>query len=87
VRDHEDDDWETVPLTHEYTAGRGAGLADLAFAVRGDWEHRTNGALAGHVLDVMEAVRTSSEESAFSTVDSDPGRPAPVPAAFPDVDS
>jgi hypothetical protein len=86
VRDHEDDDWETIPLTHEYTEGRGAGLADLAFAVRGDWEHRTSGALAGHVLDVMEAVRTSSEESAFATIDSDPGRPAPLPADFPDVD-
>jgi len=86
VRDHEDDDWETIPLTHEYTEGRGAGLADLAFAVRGDWEHRTGSALAGHVLDVMEAVRTSSEESAFATIDSDPGRPAPLPADFPDVD-
>ncbi|QLH83521.1 Gfo/Idh/MocA family protein [Halosimplex pelagicum] len=86
VRDHADDDWETVPLTHEYTAGRGAGVADLAFAVRGDWEHRTGGALAGHVLDVMAAVRSSSEESAFATIDSDPGRPAPLPADFPDVD-
>lgn len=86
VRDHEDDDWETLGLTHEYTAGRGAGVADLAFAVRGDWEHRTGGALAGHVLDVMSAVRTSSAESAFATIDSDPGRPAPLPAEFPDVD-
>jgi predicted dehydrogenase len=86
VRSHEDDAWETVPLTHEYTAGRGAGLADLAFAVRGDWEHRTSGALAGHVLDVMSAVRSSSEGSAFATIDSDPGRPAPLPADFPDVE-
>jgi len=86
VRDHTDDDWETVPLTHEYTDGRGAGLADLAFAVRGDWEHRTSDALAEHVLDVMAAVRASSAESAFATIDSDPGRPAPIPTDFPDVD-
>ncbi|MFC7195272.1 Gfo/Idh/MocA family protein [Halosimplex aquaticum] len=86
IRSDGDDEWETVPLTHDYTAGRGAGVADLAYAVRGDWDHRTSGDLASHVLEIMSAIRTSSAESAFETVDSDPGRPTPLPASFPDVD-
>ncbi|WP_459193944.1 Gfo/Idh/MocA family protein [Halosimplex sp. J119] len=86
IRSDGDDEWETVPLTHEYTAGRGAGLADLAFAARSDWEQRTSGELASHVLEIMASVRSSSEECAFATVDSDPGRPAPLPPSFPDVD-
>jgi len=68
------------------TAGRGAGLADLAYAVRGDWDHRASGTLATHVLETMAAVRSSSAESAFQTTDSDPGRPTPLPPSFPDVD-
>jgi len=86
IRSDGDEEWETVEPTHEYTAGRGAGLADLAYAVRGDWDHRTSGALAAHVLETMAAVRSSSGESAFVTVDSDPGRPTPLPPSFPDVD-
>lgn len=86
VRDHTDDDWEEVPLTHEYTAGRGAGVADLARAVRGDWDHRASGDLAAHVLEIMAAVRSSSAESAFASIDSDPGRPTPLPESFPEGD-
>ena len=86
IRSDGDEEWETVGLTHKYTAGRGAGLADLAHAVRGDWDHRTSGTLASHVLEVMAAVRSSSTESAFRTIDSDPGRPTPLPPSFPDVD-
>ena len=85
VRSHDDETWETVSLTHDYTDGRGAGLADLAYAVRGDWDHRTSGDLASHVLEIMAAVRSSSEESAFATIESDPGRPTPLPRSFPDL--
>ena len=79
-------DWETVDLTHEYTDGRGAGLADLALAVRTDWTQRASGELAGHVLEVMAGVRSSSESGSHATIESDPGRPEPLPPSFPDVD-
>ncbi len=73
-----------VDLTHEYTAGRGAGVADLASAVRTDWDHRTSGDLAGHVLDVLAAVRESSAESEYVALDANLERPEPLPAAWPE---
>jgi len=77
------DEPEEVPLTHEYTAGRGAGVADLAAAIRGDWEHRTSADLAGHVLDVLSGIRTAAESGARVTVDSTVERPTALPPAFP----
>jgi len=74
---------EEVPLTHEYTAGRGAGVADLAAAIRGDWDHRTSADLAGHVLDVLAGVRESDERGEHVTVESTIDRPTPLPADFP----
>jgi len=84
VRSRTDDDWEEVPLTHDYTTGRGAGLVDLAYAVRTDWEQRTSGRLAGHVIDVLLGIRTSSEDGAFATLDAEFDRPAPLPESFPE---
>jgi hypothetical protein len=48
-----DSESETVELAHGYTDGRGAGVADLAAAIRGDWNHRSSGDLANHVLDIV----------------------------------
>jgi predicted dehydrogenase len=84
VRSRTDDDWEAVPLTHDYTAGRGAGLVDLAYAVRTDWEQRTSGRLAGHVLDVLQGIRSSSEADAYAALDAEFDRPAALPESFPD---
>lgn len=77
------DDPEEIPLTHEYTAGRGAGVADLAAAIRGDWDHRTSADLADHVLDVLAAVRESDERGEHVAVESTVDRPTPLPADFP----
>ncbi|MFB6219733.1 MAG: Gfo/Idh/MocA family protein [Halobacteriaceae archaeon] len=76
-------DAETVALTHEYTAGRGAGVADLAAAIRGDWSHRTSADLAFHVLEVLEGVREASDRDAHVDIETDVDRPAPLPADFP----
>lgn len=76
--------FEAVELTHEYTAGRGAGVADLARAVRDDdWSHRTSADLAYHVLEVLAGVRDSSESGAHVAVESAPERPEPLPRSFP----
>ena len=78
------EDPETVPLTHEYTGGRGAGVADLARAVRSDWSQRTNGAFARHVFRIMSGVRESSEGRDSVSLEPDIDRPEPLPAGFPD---
>jgi predicted dehydrogenase len=84
VSDRDGDGFETVELTHEYTAGRGAGVADLAYAIRSDWEHRTNASLAHHVLTVLSGIRQASAEGEHVQIETGCQRPAPLPAAFPD---
>jgi len=48
-------EWSEMPLTHGYAANsRGLGAADMAYALRSGRPHRASGALAYHVLDVMQ---------------------------------
>ena len=84
VRVGDDEGFEEVPLTHDYTDGRGAGVADLARATRGDWEHRTNASLARHVLDVLQGVRQSSDQGEHVSLSTTCDRPEPLPSEFPD---
>lgn len=84
VRGREDEEWERLELTHDYTAGRGAGVADLARAIRDDdWDHRTSGALGAHVLDLMDGLRSSATDGDARSLETDLERPAPLPAGFP----
>ncbi|WP_339105725.1 Gfo/Idh/MocA family oxidoreductase [Haloterrigena salinisoli] len=75
---------EEVELTHEYTDGRGAGVADLAAAVRGDWNHRTTGSLAAHVLEILDGIREASETGSHVALETSVDRPEPLPPAFPE---
>ena len=62
------EDWREEPLRHAYHDGnyRSLGLADMAQAIRAGRPHRASGALALHVLEVMEAFQTSSDRGAAS---------------------
>ncbi len=55
------------------------GVADLAHALRSDRPHRASGELAFHVLEVMEAFQTSSDQGIHVTIESRPERPAMLP--------
>nr|WP_294697295.1 Gfo/Idh/MocA family oxidoreductase [uncultured Friedmanniella sp.] len=73
--------WETAAPAGGYAdAGRGYGLADLAHAVDTGRPHRASGALALHVLEVMDAVTRSSAEHAVIELTTSVDRPEPVPA-------
>jgi predicted dehydrogenase len=76
------EDWREVPVEHAYADGnyRILGLADMAQAIRQGRPHRASGALAFHVLEVMEAFQTSSDLGAAVAIASRPERPAPMPA-------
>lgn len=74
---------DPVPLTHDYTAGRGIGVADLASAIRTDWSPRTEAALARHVLEILAAVREASETGGHVALETTVDRPDPLPPAFP----
>ncbi|MEF8850815.1 MAG: Gfo/Idh/MocA family oxidoreductase [Haloarculaceae archaeon] len=84
VRGRTDDEWEEVPLTHDYTTGRGGGLVDLAYAVRSDWEQRASGRLGRHVLDILLGIRSSAEAGVYDDLETELERPAALPPAFPD---
>lgn len=78
------DDWREIPVSRAYADGnyRILGLADMAQAIRTDRPHRANGAIAFHVLEVMEAFQRSSDTGAVIAIASRPERPAPLPAGL-----
>lgn len=71
--------WEVLPSSAGYIgAGRGYGLADMAITPSGE-QHRANGQLAYHVLDVMESLLKSAAEGSSVQVRSTAERPKEVP--------
>jgi hypothetical protein len=58
---------------------RAVGLVDMAMAIRNNRPHRASGDLALHVLEVLEALDTSSRSGQFVTIGSRCERPEPVP--------
>jgi len=75
-------EWETMPLTHGHVEGefRSSGAADMATAIVTNRPHRASGALALHVLEVMEAFQTSADEGRRVRIESRVERPAMMPA-------
>jgi predicted dehydrogenase len=73
-----DEDWREVPTEHGYADGnyRIIGVADMASAIRENRPHRASGALAYHVLEVMQAFQTSSDSGKAVAIESRPERPA-----------
>lgn len=71
-------DWTIVrpalPFTDRYS--RIIGAADMAQAIRDGRPHRASGALAAHVLDVIESIGKSSETGTGVEIASSPPRPA-----------
>ncbi|XAS68566.1 Gfo/Idh/MocA family oxidoreductase [Micrococcaceae bacterium Sec5.7] len=76
------DDWTTVPSVGS-TASRGAGVLEMARALREGRPHRAQGELAFHVLDTMASIAESIDTRAFVEVQSSA---APVPALPEDWD-
>ncbi|WP_458780414.1 Gfo/Idh/MocA family protein [Arthrobacter sp. D3-16] len=70
--------WETLPVSAGYVdAGRGFGIADLASTAPGA-EPRAGGAMAFHVLEVMESVLESARSGSTVRINSTVERPASV---------
>lgn len=72
-------EWTTLEPSAGYRgAGRGVGLVDLARTPPGD-EPRAGGALAFHVLDVMESIILAASRGTSVEITSTAARPSPVP--------
>ncbi|MBW3622255.1 MAG: Gfo/Idh/MocA family oxidoreductase [Armatimonadetes bacterium] len=73
--------WNDLEITHHYTEPhRGIGVADMAYALRQERDHRASGRLAYHVLDLMHAFHDASERGEHIEMESTVERPAPLPA-------
>jgi len=76
-------EWSAVPLTHGYEENaRGIGPADMAAAIAGGREHRANGKLAYHVLDIMHAFHDASDQGKHIELESTCEQPAPMPVGL-----
>ncbi len=76
-------EWEECPLTHGYTENmRSIGLADMCVGIRTGRDHRCDGRLAQHVLEIMAAFGRSSAEGRHVVLESRPDRPAPLPTGL-----
>jgi predicted dehydrogenase len=75
-------EWSAIPLTHSAEVGRGIGVADMAYALTYGRPHRASGALAYHVLDVMEAFEDASRSGKHIAITSACERPAALPVGL-----
>lgn len=79
------DGWKPVTLTHSYTENwRGVGVADMAAGIRNKREHRASGALAMHVLDIMQAFAESTKAGRHIAITNKCKRPEAFPVGLVD---
>ena len=77
-------EWVDIPLTHSSNIGRGAGVADMAYAILSGRPHRASGDLAFHALEVMLALEESSAQGRHIEIQSTLEQPLALPAGLPD---
>ncbi len=76
--------WVEIPHSHSINIGRGAGVADMAYAIHSGRSHRVSGDLAFHVLDVMCALEESSAQGRQIALQSTVEQPLALPAGLAD---
>ena len=76
--------WAALPHTHTINMSRGAGVADMAYAIQSGRAHRASADLAYHVLDILQTLEESAANGQHVTVQSTVERPQPLPAGLAD---
>ncbi len=75
-----EEEWSAIPLSHGFAENsRGIGLADMAGAIRNGGSFRAQGALAYHVLDMMQSFHESSDSGKHLELDSQCEQPKALP--------
>ena len=77
-------DWADVAKAHSASVGRGAGVADMAYAIQSGRPHRASGELAFHVLDVMLSLEEAAAQGRHVEIASTVDQPAALPAGLGD---
>ena len=78
---------ELLPVEgqHGYNSNsRGVGVADMATAMRSGRPHRANGEMGYHVIDIVHALHTASNENRHVELASTCTQPAPLPLGLAD---
>lgn len=78
IRRRGSEEWEVLASTTALST-RGTGVLEMARAIRAGRPHRVQGALAHHVVDVMESIAESAQSGAFVPVSSTVEAAAPLP--------
>ncbi len=76
--------WQEIPFSHTPNIGRGAGVADMAYAIQSGRPHRASGDLAFHVLDIMQALEESAAAGQHIEIKSTLDQPLALPAGLAD---
>jgi predicted dehydrogenase len=72
-------EFKEIPLLFDYPENsRGLGLADMAKALQTKRDHRANGELALHVLEILTSFQKSSEEEKHIQLQTSAIRPQPL---------
>ncbi|MEJ6000727.1 Gfo/Idh/MocA family protein [Paucibacter soli] len=77
-----DGDWQDLAPRAFTGRLRGLGVAEMAWALRAGQPHRTNGELALHVLEIMDAILRAAEQGSAVLLATRCERPAPLPLGF-----
>lgn len=76
IRTNQTSGFVEMPLSHDYAENsRGIGISDMAQAILSDGEHRANGNLTYHVLDVMHAFHDASDQEVYIKIMSSCNQP------------
>lgn len=71
-------EWSPMPLTHEYPVNsRGLGVADMARSIAAGENHRANGEIAAHVLEIMHGIHDAADSGRYYALDTTCRQPAP----------
>lgn len=81
-----EEQWTPVTVAQPYADGnyRSLGVADMAQAILDNRPHRANGALALHVLEVLEAFEVASRDGRTVEITTPVSRPEPLAASLRD---
>ena len=75
--------WDVPPKSGKrepcYNSWRGIAVVDMAYAIRQGRPQRSSSELALHTVEIMSSIEDNTEEGLFHTMESRPGRPAPLP--------
>ena len=80
IRKAGESEWSEIQVTRPYTQNmRGLGVLDMALAIGEGRPLRASGEVAAHVLEIMHAVHTASDEGHHVALETKPDRPDPMP--------